>query len=526
MTGVGTLTRLALRTERFRIPVWVLGTVLLPLVTFNSYAVLFPTAESRATLVSLANTPAFQVIIGQPGDLTTAGGFTAWRTLVVLCVLASILSILIVIRHTRAEEDAGRAELLAGAPLARSAWPMAATVVAAATAIVTGGATALLLIASGATPTDSLVMGAAIAACGFAFGSIALVAAQVASSARVALGASIVVLAGSFMLRGWADADPTMDWLAWTNPLGWAERVRPFGEINPAPLVFLLLAGAAFTALALVIDERRDLGRGLVSERPGPEAASHRLRSPLSLAWRIQRGSLIGWTIGLITLGVVYGTVQGSIATTLGNNPMFERLMGSQGADSFVDAFIAAVVSVLAIFATGFGVSAILRMRSEEADGRAELLLSASVRRPTWFGSHVTVALLGSVWLILMGVAGFAFGALISGSSTTPATLIGAAAGQVPAVAVLAGVAALLIGLRPRLAPIAWAVFAFSAVMAFFGPLLDLPAIVVQASPFTHLPQLPQEAAVFAPYAVLSTIALALIGLGLVMLRDRDVPST
>ena len=525
MSGVGPLVRLGLRTERLRIPLWVIGTVLLPLVTFNSYTVLFPTEQSRAALIALANTPAFQVIIGQPTDLDTAGGFTAWRTLVVLCVLNAMLAILIAIRHTRAEEDAGRAELLAGAPLARSAWPVAATIISGLTSIATGAAVAIILIVSSADAPSSLFMGAAIAFCGLVFGSIALIAAQIASSARVALGASIVVLAASFLLRGWADADPAMAWLAWTNPLGWAERVHPFGENASLPLLLLLIIAVAGVVIAIVIDEQRDLGRGLIAERLGPASAAPRLGTPLGLAWRIQRGLLMGWTIGLAALGIVYGTVQGSIANTLGSNPMFERIVGAQGPDTFVNAFIAAIVSVLALLATGFGVSAILRMRSEEADGRVELVLATAVHRSTWFGSYVVVAILGSAWLMLIGVLGFTVGAAISGTSTDALPLLGAAAAQLPAVAVLLGLAALLIGLRPRLAPLAWAAFAFSAVMAFFGPLLDLPEWVIEASPYTHLPQLPQEPAQFLTYGVLTAIALAFLGVGLIALRKRDVPT-
>lgn len=524
MAGVAPLTRLALRTERLRIPLWIIGTVLLPVITFNSYAVLFPTEQSRAALVTLASTPAFEVIVGQPGDLTTAGGFTAWRTLVVVCVLAAMLAILVAIRHTRAEEDAGRAELLAGAPLARLGWPTAATIVTTATSLVLGAVIALVLIVSGADATDSALMGASICLCAMAFGALALLAAQVASSARVALGVSIVLVAGSFLLRGWADADDGMAWLAWTNPLGWAERVRPFGERNALPLLLLLVLAALVTGIAMAIDERRDLGRGLIAERPGPAHASPRLSSAPALAWRLQRTTLLGWTVGIGAIGIVYGTVQGSIASTLASNPMFDRIMGARGPDTFVDAFIAAIVSVLALFGTGYGISAMLRLRAEEADGRAELVLATAVRRASWLGGQVGAALVGAGWLLAVGMAGFALGAAISGSSTDPVSLVGAAAGQLPAIAVLIGVAALLIGVRPRLAPIAWAAFAFSAIMAFFGPLLDLPDLVIEASPFTHLPQLPQDAPRAAPYAILSVIAIVLLGVGLLGMRRRDVP--
>ncbi len=52
--------------------------------------------------------------------------------------------------------------------------------------------------------------------------------------------------------------------------------------------------GAFCVVAAFVLAERRDLGAGLFADRVGPSRASSRLRHPLGLAWRIQRGFCSG----------------------------------------------------------------------------------------------------------------------------------------------------------------------------------------------------------------------------------------
>ena len=67
----------------------------------------------------------------------------------------------------------------------------------------------------------------------------------------------------------------------------------------------LLLAGfaAVVGVAAHVVFDHRDYGSGLWAARPGPEHASAWLQSGLGLAWRLQRGSLVSWTIGMFLGG-------------------------------------------------------------------------------------------------------------------------------------------------------------------------------------------------------------------------------
>ena len=79
--------------------------------------------------------------------------------------------------------------------------------------------------------------------------------------------------------------------------------------------MFLLWLGltALTVSAAYAISSRRDVGAGALQPRPGPASASRRLSSVFGLSWRLHRGPLLAWSIGLAVLGVVYGAVGNSI---------------------------------------------------------------------------------------------------------------------------------------------------------------------------------------------------------------------
>ena len=92
----------------------------------------------------------------------------------------------------------------------------------------------------------------------------------------------------AYLLRAVGDAGAGASWLTWVSPLGWVEQMRPYA----GPAVVAAAVGAAVTvalaAAAAVLAGRRDLGAGLLPAGPGGPAAGW-LRSPLALAWRLQR---------------------------------------------------------------------------------------------------------------------------------------------------------------------------------------------------------------------------------------------
>ena len=314
-------------------------------------------------------------------------------------------------------------------------------------------------------------------------------------------------------MRALGDAGP--HWLSWLSPLGWTQQLRPFAAERWWIVLLLAVLTVALVALAARLASARDLGAGLLPQRPGP--ASGALGSPLALAWRLQRGALAGWAVGFALLGAAFGSLASDINDIIGDSPSVrEGLTKLGGERDLVDAYLAATFQVLALIAAVYTISAVLRARSEETSGRAEPVLASSVSRAAWFGGHLVVALFGTAALLLAAglPAGVAHGQV--------GRVTAAALAQVPAAWVLGGVAALLFGFVPRAAAVSWGVLAACLALSELGPLLSLPAWVMDVSPFAHSPQLPGGSASLAPL-VLALLAAALMAIALTALQRRDI---
>ena len=121
LAGTGTMIRLALRRERIALLSWVLVVVVVASSTVAAIAQLYPDEASRVALAGgIAANPAFLVITGPISD-TSIGGVSAWRMGVIGGIFVSLMALFTVIRRTRADEEAGRTELVAAGVLGRAA---------------------------------------------------------------------------------------------------------------------------------------------------------------------------------------------------------------------------------------------------------------------------------------------------------------------------------------------------------------------------------------------------------------------
>ncbi|MFE2261850.1 ABC transporter permease [Streptomyces griseosporeus] len=519
LAGTGTLLRFALRRDRVMIPVWIAVNALMVLSMPNTLRNLYATDAERADLLrQMSANSSLRAMVGPVlGD--SLGALTAWRVGVYAGALAAVMSLLIVVRHTRDEEESGRAELVASGAVGRRASLTAALLAAAVADAVLAVLLAAGLAGLGAAGAVAFALG--VAATGLVFAATAAIAAQLTESARLARGIAAGVLGAAFVLRAAGDAatDDGSSVLTWLSPLGWLENVRAYAGER---WWVLLLSGAAVAVQAAVaygLAGRRDVGMSFLPTRPGP--AVGRLASAGALAWRLQRGGVLGWSIGFFLAGVVYGGMTEGAADLVGDNEqareIFERMGGQSG---LTDAFLASMIGVMGLVAALFVVASVLRLHGEETSGRAEPVLACAVGRLRWASGHLLVAFAGVVWLMLLTGLGFTAG---YGGEAGP--ILAACLVQVPAVWVVGGLAVLLYGLLPRAAVAAWAVAGAVLLLGWIGPALDVPQTVLDLSPFGHLPKLPGGQMRWGPVAVLLGVAAVCTAAGLAGVRRRDLES-
>lgn len=514
------LLRLNLRRDRVMIPAWVLCLAGLVALTAASYASLYATEASRREVVrTLGRTPATLALYGRI-YADSVGGITAWRVGGLATAFAGLMCVLLVVRHTRAEEDAGRAELVGAGAAGRTAPLAAALIVAGGAAVLLGLLVAAGLVATGLPAAGSLAAGLGFTACGVVFAALAALAAQLAGSSRAASGLALAALGAAYLVRAVGDAGP--HWLSWLSPLGWGQQLRPFAGDRWWAVAPAALLAVAATLAAIRLARRRDLGAGLLAPRPGPARGA--LRSASALAWRLQRAPLAGWIAGFAAGGAAIGSVAKDVGDIIGNSAQVRDAIAKLGgAHALSDAYLAASLQLLAFIAAAYGVQAVLRLRAEEASGRAEPVLATATSRAAWAAGHLLVAAGGAA--ALLAAAGLTAGlahALQTGDAAQLPRVLGAALAQAPAAWVLAGAAAALFGASGRLAVAAWALLAACLVLGQLGAVFDLPRAALDLSPFTHAPRLPGGALTAAPLT-LAAIAAALAAAGLAALRRRDL---
>ncbi len=524
LTGTGGLLRLALRRDRLQIPLWAVGIMLFVVATASSFDQLYRTAAERARFAAdIASNGAFKALYGPVYDAST-GGFTAWRCAGGGVLFAGLMSLLLVVRHTRGDEEAGRAELLGATVVGRYAGVASALLVVGIANLAAALLVVLGMVGLGLDVGGSVALALGIAANGCVFGAIAAVTAQIASTGRAAAGVAGALLGLGFVVRAAGDAGSGT--LSWLSPLGWSQAVRAFGDERWWALALPVAAIAVLASIAFVLVSRRDLGMGLLPSRPGPASAAASLGSPLGLAWRIQRGAMLGWAGSFLALGLVTGLIAKDVSDVFANNQQFAdalRRLGSSG--DLVDSFLASILGLLALMAAGYVIQAVLRIRAEETALRAEPVLATSVSRWRWAGPHLACAALGTLVIMLAGGLGLG---LVHGLRTGDLggqlpRLLEASLAQVPAVWVLGGLAFALAGLLPRLVSVAWGVFAAYLLLGELGDALKLPDCVLDLSPFRHAPRFPVDDPRLAPLlALVAATAVLALG-GMAGLRHRDI---
>jgi ABC-2 type transport system permease protein len=522
VTGTLAFLRAFARRDRWMYLWWGIGVAVLYVSQAWSVDGLYKTqAEFDKAAATMEGNAALVAMAGPARALNTTGGQVTWQAAAFGAVCAGLMSMFVIGRHTRAEEETGRDELLRAAPVGRYAAMSAALLDALLANVLLGLLVFGSLAAYGLRVQDSLGLGVGLTLTGWFFSGTALVAAQLTASNRAAYGLAGVTLGVAYALRAIGDVSSPV--LSWISPIGWYQAMHAFSGLRWWPALLPLVATVVVVAIARAVFDRRDFGSGVVATRPGPARAGDRLASGLGLAWRLQRPALVGWAVGLLLGGLAFGSMGDSVKDLVGDSS-YSRDVILQGSSDVVDGFYATMIVMLALIAAGFSISSALRPHGEEDAGRLEPLLATGLPRSAWLLGHVAVTLLGTV--LVLAASGLGLGtayAAVTGDTGAVLRLAVPALTLAPAVLVLSGLARLVHGVAPGASVLAWLGLLVAWVVLLFGDPFHMPQWLQDVSPFEHLALMPLQDFRLAPFLVLTVVAAALSAAGQLAFRRRDL---
>lgn len=533
----GSLLRLALRRDRIRLPIWVFSLGIFTPYIMVAYDTVFSNPSDMEAILAMMASPSMALFTG-PGyglDTLVPGSEDAIPLIfagvywLYLMAIVALMSIMLMTRHTRREEEAGRSELIRASAVGSRAPLTSSLLLVFGVNLLVGAITTAGLIGAGCEASSSLLVGVTTMLVGWFFAGVAAVTAQLSAFSGAANGLAGAVLGFSFVIRGVGDMIAPVGehgtWLSWISPMGWAQQTRAFYDDRWWPTLLLLGGTLVLVAFAYTLSARRDLGAGMLKVRHGKPTAAGWLSTPPALAWAIQRPLAMGWTIGLILAAIMYGSFTEAMVTSFNDLPdLFQSFMG--GADGALEGYLTLTVMMFRVTLAAYAVSAIGKLVNEERGGRLEPVLATPVRPNTWLLSHVAIiTLVAAVLAIGLAVIGGAFAAASGDDVRWIADAATAGAAGIPSVLIVLGLAAALYAVGPRWVTLAWIPVVLGAIIELFGDLLQLPEWARQISPFEHTPDMPAQAFELSPVLIQCAVAIGLVVIAWWQFGRRDIPS-
>jgi ABC-2 type transport system permease protein len=518
--------RFLFRRNGVRMLVWVLVLAGLIAIVIVSQRQTFPTQADRTAYAAIANTPAVAALTGLPYSAGTLGGILNIKIWMTDAVALAFAVIFLVTRNGRAEEENGRTELLRAGALGRHAYTLANWLLAAAFTVVVGLACTGAAIGEKLPVYGAFVMGASFTGVGLAFLGIAALAGQLAQTSRGANGLAVIVLGVSYLLRAAGDVAAKHEvagGISWASPLGWGQAMRSYGANNWGPFLMLVGTGIVLSAIALVLEGTRDLGAGLLPDRPGPRRAAAFTQTPVGLTLRLQRWSILGWGVGILIGGLFFGAVATAMAKILnGNSAPATLLLGSS--TNVLAGLMSYFTMADALLIAAFVLQSVATVRSEEADGSVELQWTGAISRLRWAASRIAVPAVVS--LVVLAISGWAEGASYGAAIHDPTQAghyAALALAYWPTMLLVIGLVVLLAGWIPRASlTVSWIVYGLVVLISMFAAVFKLPAWLGDHTPFTAIEHLSSAHFDAAPLIVLAVLAVLFTALGLARLRSRD----
>lgn len=430
---------------------------------------------------------------------------SVWRVRISAAVILAILNVILVISHTRKEEDSGRLELIRAGAIGRFA-PLAAVFIKIIGANLLGGIAMMLAFIAVSFPVaGAFAAGMSIALSVCFIAALTAVLAQIAPNARLARGLSFGAIAIFVIINVVANSVDSYSLLMWT-PFGWCAYARPYADENWLFFLFAIPINALMIILAFTLMEHRDINSGYLREMKSRSVGRRNFKSPFALSWRLQKGTLFVWLIAYTLMGLVIGSLVPTINEMFAGTtfaPELSAILGGPGR-----AFLAILSYILTQVVTAFAIMTILRYREEESLIRSEMVLSAPISRINYITGPILISYLGSAAAIVL--FGLFTGDFISSIS------------RIPAVWITVSITMLFYGIAPRVAaPIGWGFFGIVLAIEFMWEMRFVGNGVFRLSPFSWV--YPGTNVSLLTIILMILVSAVLTGIGLVGFTRRNI---
>ncbi len=536
MKGLGTLVRLILRRDRIKLPVSIIGFILLLVLMVPLLSDVYGDEESLATVyATFSANPAGMFMTG-PMDEPTFGAFFMLETLIWWGVAIAFINTLLIVRHTRHNEEIGAQELLLSGQVHRTSSLAAALLVAFGVnaLIVVGVGVGLESVNPDWATSQSWLFALAMGLFGFVWATIAATIVQLAESGRGANSALAGLIGLGFILRGIGDFLGEVSqsgihqaaWVSSLSPFGWMQAVRPLTESNWTPLIMSLGFSGVLAALAFWLLSRRDVGAGLLPSRRGKLRASRLLSTPIGLTLYLQRNIFIGWLSGVVIMVATIGVLVPQMSDVYSSSDAMRRTIEAiGGSGALVPIFMSAMLAITCLMVFAYSIHGLGRLRSEESRGHLESVLATSLSRSKCLSLHAITVILGGTIMLAIAGGGLAFIAnSLSEVNVDVWEYTLGALSYVPVLMAFMSLYLLLFGLSPRLASgVAWLYFSFVAFVLWLGPIVQLDPAIGRFSVLDHVAAAPAEDINVMPLIVIAAASIVLAGVGFISWRQRDL---
>lgn len=527
--GTKHLTAFIFRQQRFKILVWLISLLGITLSVAAFYPEVYGDDQSRQAASMTMDNPAMVAMLG-PGYEVEAyvhsiGTMFANEMLLFTAIAVAIMSILLVGRATRGEEEDGRVEMIRALAVGRLSYASAVMIVIVSThvllALLTGIGLASLGI-EGIHAEGSFLYGSILGATGLLFAAFTAVFAQLTETSRGTTMFSFMLLIIAYLVR--AIGDVSSDTLSWISPLGWSVRTGVFAENDWWPVLLSIIVAILFGAAAIYLHSIRDLGSGFIAARKGNTHASTFLQTTLGLTFRLQQTNIIAWAIGLFALSSSFGAILGDLETYFADIELMQAFVEVDSDYTLTEQFITLLMAIMSLISLVPAVMVVLKLKAEETKNLTENFYSRAVSRTRILASHSFLAVVVSflmqslVALGLWSVSGTVMDEALSFSTTFASAYV-----YLPAIWAVIGLVILLVGAFPKLTGLIWLYVVYCFVVVYLSGLLDFPDWMNNISVFEHVPQIPVDDGNTIALIILTLIAIVLMVVGFTGYNKRDI---